>query len=52
MHRPAFVVLLSSALVAWAKTPEGFEPASNVDLIVAYGQTSGLNGVDLAKSRK
>ncbi|OHF02016.1 hypothetical protein CORC01_02595 [Colletotrichum orchidophilum] len=50
MHRPTLAFLLSNALVAWAKTPEGFEPASNVDLIVAYGDQSGLNGVDLAKS--
>ncbi|TDZ29074.1 Protein FLOWERING LOCUS T [Colletotrichum spinosum] len=50
MHRSALVVLLSQALAAWAKTPDGFEPASNVDLIVAYGGQPALNGVNLPKS--
>ncbi|KAF9881440.1 hypothetical protein CkaCkLH20_00586 [Colletotrichum karsti] len=50
MQRPTLVLLLSNALAAWAKTPDGFAPASNVDLVVAYGDQSALNGVDLAKS--
>ncbi|KAK1986920.1 phosphatidylethanolamine-binding protein [Colletotrichum cereale] len=41
---------LGSALTAWAATPAGFEPASSVNLIVAYGDQSALNGVDLQKS--
>ncbi|EQB46467.1 hypothetical protein CGLO_14482 [Colletotrichum gloeosporioides Cg-14] len=50
MHQSTVALLVSNALVAWAATPSGFQPASNVDLIVAYGDQSALNGVDLAKS--
>ncbi|KAL0939745.1 uncharacterized protein CTRU02_206355 [Colletotrichum truncatum] len=50
MQHSTIALLLSNALLTWAATPAGFQPASNVDLIVAYGDQSALNGVDLAKS--
>lgn len=48
-------VMLSKPLLAlWAgatlvvgKTPSGFTPASNTDLIVVYDQTAAMNGVEV-----
>ncbi|KAK2029824.1 PEBP-like protein [Colletotrichum zoysiae] len=50
MHHFTVAFCLGSALTAWAATPAGFKPASKVNLVVAYGDQSGLNGVDLQKS--
>jgi hypothetical protein len=32
-----------------AKTPSGFEPASNADLVVEFAGVAGLNGAVLSK---
>ncbi|KAK1962661.1 PEBP-like protein, partial [Colletotrichum sublineola] len=50
MHHFTVAFCLGSALTAWAATPKGFKPASNVNLVVAYGEQSALNGVDVQKS--
>ncbi|KAK1564090.1 phosphatidylethanolamine-binding protein [Colletotrichum navitas] len=50
MHYHTIVFCLGSALTAWAATPSGFKPTSKVNLVVAYGGQSALNGVDLQKS--
>jgi hypothetical protein len=45
-------IILTLALVATssAKTPDGFEPASDQPLIVAFGNTLATDGVDLPKA--
>ncbi|GJC86324.1 protein FLOWERING LOCUS T [Colletotrichum liriopes] len=50
MHHSILALFLSNALTVWAATPSGFQPASKVDLIIAYGDHQAVNGVDLAKS--
>ncbi|KAK1990583.1 PEBP-like protein [Colletotrichum falcatum] len=50
MHHLTIAFCLGSALTARAATPAGFKPASKVDLVVAYGEQSALNGIDLQKS--
>lgn len=48
--RSSLVVLATSVALVAAKTPSGFTPASNTDLIVTYGKTSPLNGVVIAQT--
>lgn len=50
MQQRSLAVMLGYALAALAKTPDGFQPASNNDLIVAFGAQSALNGVNLPKA--
>ncbi|KAF6789009.1 phosphatidylethanolamine-binding protein [Colletotrichum plurivorum] len=50
MQQRSLAVLLGYAAAALAKTPDGFQPASNNDLIVAFGAQSALNGVNLPKA--
>ncbi|KAK3359251.1 phosphatidylethanolamine-binding protein [Lasiosphaeria hispida] len=42
--------LLAVATLALARTPAGFRPASNVDLIVEYNGVTPLNGVVVARN--
>ncbi|KAM7194753.1 hypothetical protein V8F20_007773, partial [Naviculisporaceae sp. PSN 640] len=40
----SLAVLVTAACLSLAATPDGFEPASEVDLIVVYNSTTALNG--------
>lgn len=40
----SLAVLATAASLSLAATPNGFEPASEVDLIVIYNSTTALNG--------
>ncbi|KAK3328439.1 phosphatidylethanolamine-binding protein [Cercophora scortea] len=44
-----FLLVLAAAMFALAKTPTGFQPASNSDLMVFYNNTAALNGITVAK---
>lgn len=52
MVSKTFIVLGTGAALVAGKTPSGFTPASNVDLVVAYGTTSAMNGVVVDKASK
>ncbi|KAK3685986.1 phosphatidylethanolamine-binding protein [Podospora appendiculata] len=43
------LLVLAAAMFALAKTPNGFQPASNSDLMVFYNNTAALNGIAVAK---
>ncbi|KAK3945015.1 PEBP-like protein [Diplogelasinospora grovesii] len=43
-------VVLAAASLCFAKTPNGFQPASTTDLIVEYGNIAALNGAVVAKA--
>lgn len=45
-----FIALWATSALVVGKTPEGFVPKSNADLIVVYGQTAALNGVVVDKA--
>lgn len=54
-----FVMLPKPLLALWAgaalvvgKTPSGFTPTSNTDLIVLYGQTVAMNGAEVDQAGK
>jgi hypothetical protein len=49
MLSQSLAVLVASAAVSLAKTPAGFEPASNTDLIVEFSNIAALNGAVLPK---
>ncbi|KAH8767404.1 phosphatidylethanolamine-binding protein, partial [Diaporthe sp. PMI_573] len=40
-----FIALWAASTLVVGKTPGGFIPTSNTDLIVIYGQTAAMNGV-------
>ncbi len=42
-------VLVAAVAGCLAKTPAGFEPASNTDLIVEFSSIAALNGAVLPK---
>lgn len=44
------IPLVSAAALVAGKTPSGFTPASNTDLLVAYGTTAAMNGVVVDKA--
>ncbi|KAK3378192.1 phosphatidylethanolamine-binding protein [Podospora didyma] len=51
MILPAYLaVLVTTATVAMGKTPEGFKPATNADLIVDYSGIPALNGAVVSRS--
>jgi hypothetical protein len=52
MLSKSFAVLVAAATVSLAKTPTGFEPASNTDLIVEYSNLAALNGAVVSKECK
>ena len=39
-----FIALWAASTLVVGKTPGGFIPTSNTDLIVIYGQTAAMNG--------
>lgn len=41
------LALWAGATLVVGKTPSGFTPGSDTDLIVVYGQTVAMNGVDV-----
>jgi len=43
---------LAVVSLAWARTPDGFGPATTTDLIVEYRGFVPLNGVDISRSGK
>jgi len=47
-----FSVLATAATVTFAATPAGFQPSSDTDLIVLYGNIAPLNGVVVDRPRK
>ncbi|KAK0635437.1 phosphatidylethanolamine-binding protein [Bombardia bombarda] len=42
--------LVAAATVSLARTPDGFQPASNADLIVAYGNATAPDGAVVARA--
>lgn len=46
------VAALVAAGLVGGVTPDGFEPQAQGDLIVAYGDVEGSNGVSLQKNSK
>lgn len=50
MYPGALTILAAGAGLAAAKTPSGFTPASNTDLIVTYGSTAAMNGVVVSQN--
>ncbi|KAL1870807.1 hypothetical protein VTK73DRAFT_2436 [Phialemonium thermophilum] len=49
MLSKSMAVVVSAASMALAKTPSGFEPASNSDLIVEFSNLAALNGAVVSK---
>lgn len=47
---PRHFTALVAATTALARTPEGFTPASNTDLIVEYSGFAPLNGAVVSRS--
>jgi len=45
----SLAVLVAAATVSLAKTPAGFEPTSNTDLIVEFNNIAALNGAMISK---
>lgn len=45
-----YVIAVALAGAATAATPPGFQPSSNADLIVAFGNTLALNGKMMTKA--
>ncbi|KAH6626345.1 phosphatidylethanolamine-binding protein [Chaetomium sp. MPI-SDFR-AT-0129] len=43
------IIVLLAATTAVAKTPDGFSPSSNKDLVVEYNGVAPLNGVSVSK---
>lgn len=43
------IALGAGATLVVGRTPDGFVPNSNTDLIVSYGQTAAMNGVVVDK---
>lgn len=53
MHSTSFTLALAGvASLASAATPPNFQPASNGELIIAFGNTLATQGVDLPKACK
>lgn len=50
MTSKTFVLMVSAAALVAGKTPSGFTPTSNTDLIVTYGQTVAMNGAVVDKA--
>ncbi|KAJ0116620.1 hypothetical protein J7T55_009770 [Diaporthe amygdali] len=50
MIRKPLIALWAVATLVVGKTPSGFTPASDTDLIVVYGQTPAMNGVAVDKA--
>lgn len=44
-----FIALVAKATLVVGRTPDGFVPNSNADLMVVYGQTAALNGAVVDK---
>lgn len=49
LSKPLLALWAGAALVV-GKTPSGFTPTSNSDLIVVYDQTAAMNGVEVAQA--
>lgn len=49
MFSRLLIALGAGATLVVGKTPDGFVPNSNTDLIVTYGQTPAINGVVVDK---
>lgn len=49
MFSQSVAVLVAAVTLACAKTPSGFQPASNTDLIVEYSNVAALNGAVVSK---
>jgi len=49
MYSNALLVLAAAAL-SQAATPSGFEPGSQTELLVTFGNLAALNGVDVPKA--
>lgn len=47
MLSESLVALWAGATLVVGKTPSGFTPASNTDLIVVYDQLAAMNGVEV-----
>lgn len=51
MYSPS-LVLLAIVAGALARTPAGFEPSSNTQLIVEYNNIAAMNGMMISKEGK
>lgn len=49
MLSQSLAVLVAAATVSLAKTPSGFEPGSDTDLIVGFSNVAALNGAMISK---
>lgn len=50
MFSTLFIALVAKATLVVGRTPDGFIPKSNTDLMVLYGQTAAMNGAVVDKA--